>query len=365
VDRVAVVGAGGFIGTRLIEMFHLGKIADVRPIVRSAGGLASLARFALDCRIADARDREALAAAFKGCDSVVDLVKGDDATIEATVDPIYRAAEAAGVRRIVYLSTASVHGQAPPPGTDETSPLSDRHPISYNNAKVRAELRFRRLRSGGEVELVTLRPAIVYGPRSYWTDGFADALLRGDAYFVDGGRGICNAIYVDNLVAAIRAALLEPKADGDVFLLVDDEIVTWADLWGPIARAFGVEITELPNLPPPARRRRGGVFARSLRPPRPLIRVMPARLKRGIKGFIAGWNAPPEPSAWERPRKQSPTAGEEIALLHTCDYKFPNQKARRVLGAAQDVSFEEGCRRSIGWLSFAGYPISAEAPSGL
>ena len=66
---------------------------------------------------------------------------------------------------MIYLSSASVHGQSPVPGTDETSPLQSRQPIPYNRSKIEAERRLSRARSSGAVELVILRPGIVYGPR--------------------------------------------------------------------------------------------------------------------------------------------------------------------------------------------------------
>ena len=45
--NVAIIGAGGFIGNRLVEMFHLGGRHEVVPIVRRPSGLALPARFAL------------------------------------------------------------------------------------------------------------------------------------------------------------------------------------------------------------------------------------------------------------------------------------------------------------------------------
>jgi hypothetical protein len=47
----------------------------------------------------------------------------------------------------------------------------------------------------------------------------------------------------------------------------------------------------------------------------------------------------------------------EMADLHGCGYKLPLEKAHRILGYEPLLSFEEGCRRSIDWLRFAGYPI--------
>jgi hypothetical protein len=48
---------------------------------------------------------------------------------------------------------------------------------------------------------------------------------------------------------------------------------------------------------------------------------------------------------------------EERALLHRCRYKLPFTKAEVELGYRPIVTFEEGCRRSVAWLTFAGYPV--------
>jgi len=129
--------------------------------VRRVNALAGLSRFDLDGRIADARDADSMERALDGCETVVHCVAGDAATIERTVGPVYQAARRARVRRIVYLSSGSVHGQAPVAGTDEDTRLRDDQPIMYNNAKVRAERELLRLRKRGPVEVVILRPGIV------------------------------------------------------------------------------------------------------------------------------------------------------------------------------------------------------------
>ena len=162
--RVALVGANGFIGGRAVEMFHLNGLAEVRPVVRTVASLARLARFDLEGCVADAFDQTALRHAFAGCTVVVHAVAGDPGVILGTLAPVYRAAQAAGVRRLVYLSTASVHGQAPAPGTNEASSLSEDQPLAYNKAKVQAERELLKLRAQGAVEVVLLRPGIVWGP---------------------------------------------------------------------------------------------------------------------------------------------------------------------------------------------------------
>ena len=101
-----------FIGSRLVEFLHLGGAATYAPLC-AVPPRRRCPRFGLDGRVADARD-EALASAFEGCDHVVHAVAGRPIIVGA-IEPVYRAADAAGVRRLVYLSSASVHGQSPRP----------------------------------------------------------------------------------------------------------------------------------------------------------------------------------------------------------------------------------------------------------
>jgi nucleoside-diphosphate-sugar epimerase len=365
VGRVAVLGANGFIGARVVEMLHLGRGADVRPIVRSAASYAPLSRFALDGRVADGFDREALRRAFEGCDVVVHSIAGSPEVILGTLRPVYRAAGEAGVRRLIYLSSASVHGQAPRPGTDDASPLDDRQPVEYNNAKVRAERTLRRLRAGGQVEIVILRPGIVLGPRSQWVTRFADALLSGRAYLVSGGSGVCNGLYVDNLVHAIRLAMNADAAlvDGQALLLGDAETVTWRDLYEPIATFLGYDLARVSRVPPVSaaewRKRQTGVPGLRRR----LRGLLPDRVRRAISAAI-GPSRPRRRSPWDIPAGSGLEVTLETSLLHTCSYKLPHRKATRLLGYEPLVGFQEGCRRTIAWMSFAGYPAADECANG-
>jgi nucleoside-diphosphate-sugar epimerase len=373
--NVAILGANGFIGSRTVEMFHLGGLAEVRPIVRTMSSLARLSRFDLDCRVADAFDQSALRAAFEGCDVVVHAIAGDRKTIVETLAPTYQAAQEAGVRRLVYLSTASVHGQSPRPGTDENSPLNDRQPIDYNNSKVQAEQQLRELRKKGSVELVMLRPSIVFGPRSFWISSFASDLLAGQAYMVDGGKGICNSIYIDNLIHAIYLAMTASGVDGEAFLVGDDEEITWAEFYRPIAEALGFDLNQVPHVTytPPIPTQKERLKAVLASPPsRVFLSLFPYKLRYAIRIGLCTLLKPPRPrfSPWTFPKLQQqsppePVATLEMAFLHQCQYKLPDTKARKMLGYQPIVSFPEACRRSITWLAFAGYPVieSYQLPS--
>ena len=87
----------------------------------------------------------------------------------------------------------------------------------YSDAKAAAEAVVMAAAKRGILSAVTLRPTIVYGPfssrpRSSTTRGWGDQL-------VDGGRGLCNAVYVDDVCDAIMAALYRDDAFGEVFLV--------------------------------------------------------------------------------------------------------------------------------------------------
>jgi len=347
--RVAVLGANGFIGNRTVEMLRASGLFEVRPVVRRASAAALPCRFDLEVHVADGRDSEALVKAFHGCDSVVVAIAGDPATIVNTIDPVVRAARAASVRRLVYLSSASVHGQSPLPGTDESSPLSSRQPLAYNNAKVAAERRLMRLASDNP-EIVVLRPGIVFGPRSQWVGGWADELLAGEAYTVEGAQGVCNAIYVDDLVRAIVLAIDTADARG-AYLLGQKEQVAWRDFCEPIAAALGVPFETVPDhSAAEAQPERGPSLRERLRPVIRRVRpFIPAKVRGRVRAAIHAGRA--------RADGGGRAVSLERALLHTARHRPSWDRARTELGYEPLVSFDEGLKRSIAWLAFAGYPV--------
>jgi nucleoside-diphosphate-sugar epimerase len=358
-STIAIIGAAGFVGTRLVEVFCLGSVAQVRPIVRQFKSLARLSRFQLDCRMADARDEAALTKAFQGCDAVVNTAVGDPRTIEGIIEPVWRACVAAGVRRLVYLSSGSVHGQAPAQGTDEMTPLSDQQWYWYNNAKVHAEWKLEELRKTREVESVVLRPTIVFGPRSRWVWDAATEIANGRACLLEGGKGICNTIYVDNLVNAIQLAIDKPSAAGKTFLVGDEEIVTWRDFYAPICQHLkAAEPASVPAREMTAIREFSLVErVRGTSGMQKVLPLIPASLKRAVKGALSGWSEK-ETSPWHLRQAQPIELSAEMNALQQCQWRLPHKRAAEELGYRAPVSFEEGMRRSLAWLDFAGFNLA-------
>jgi nucleoside-diphosphate-sugar epimerase len=356
----AVLGASGFVGSRFVEKMHLTGENSIRPIVRNFSSLARLARFELDWRVTDLTDVPRLTEALEGCDTLLHSIVGDETVILGSLPQVYEAADRAGVRRIVYLSSSAVHGLAPDPATTEETPLSDQQPFSYNNAKVRAEKLWGRLRSTGKTEIVGLRPSIVFGPRSRWCSDLAKEVLAGTAYLLRDGQGICNTIYIDNLLQAISLAAQTVDVDGHYFLVRDQEKITWSDFYQPILKACGADPDEIHHVEAPIFRKswknriaslRSSPFLRVAKPLAPRVAI------RVGKAALHALPTPEEPSPWPGTGNLHPRVSAEIAALQQCQWVMPFTKAKKMLGYKPQISFAEGMERSIGWLKFAGYPV--------
>jgi nucleoside-diphosphate-sugar epimerase len=355
VVRVAVVGANGFVGSRLVEQWHLEERADVVPIVHRPEAAAGVLRFGLDCRVVDALDEGELTRAFAGCDAIVHAGAGPRPFVTQSPVSVVRAAAQAGAQTVVYLSSMAVHGWNPRPGTVEATPLPRRQPVPYNRWKAHGERALRSACRESGTRFVILRPGIVYGPRSQWIAGFARAVVEGRASVVAGGRGICNAIYVDNLVHAVDLALEREEAADETFLVAEDDAVTWRMLYEPVCRALGHSWDAVADLPARSSRRTPGERLLELKE-EPAARVVLDRVPRALRNSIRRLAF--------RPREEEPsqdvrrTPALETSILQTCGYRFPTTKARRLLGFEPPIAFDEASRRTVAWLGFAGYPVA-------
>ena len=355
--KVAVIGSSGFIGTRVIERFHLGGGPEVVAVVRRPSSLALPARFGVETQIADALDTDAMARAFTGCTAVIHTALGDPAQIERMPATVCLAAAAANIRRVVYLSSASVHGQNPAKGTDESSALDVHQALEYNSAKIRAELKFFAECQRHGIVGFALRPGIVYGPRSRWISDVASDLLVGTAWLYEGGSGICNAIYVDNLVHAITCCLHATDDAAGAYLVGDAETTTWAEFYRAAAVQLDVpwsSIHQLARLPTFNRSWRDRADRAAAHPfVQRLLPLVPYGLKRSAKAMMAAAAVPPRPDSWTLPNGPKPRITQELALLQQCAWRFPNARAEQHLDYRPPVSFAEGMDRSFGWWRFA------------
>lgn len=300
--KVAIIGAGDFVGARLIESFHLGAGPSLAAIARHPAELTSAARFAIDVRVTDFFDTVALARSFAGCSAAVHVAHVAPADLKRAATALCHAAAAAGVRRVVYLSSADVHGLAPAKGTDEKSALHTRHAHEAINALVTAEKHL--LSESRHLGLATtaLRAGFLYGPRSDTFFKIATLLREERAWLVERGEGVCNCLYIDNLVSAIRLALKPKAPGGGAYLLTDAETITWREFYQ--------------------------LAADELNAPSASIRQL---------------DAPPTGA----------DALGDLAERQRCTWKLPHARAIRELGYQPLVSVADGIRRACAWWRYA------------
>lgn len=229
---VAVSGASGFIGRRLLEMLAAEPdVASTRALSRrrSGGGVA----VRLD-------DPAGLQAALAGCDALVhcafDLFDMDaNLRIARTVA---EACVAVGAR-LIHVSTAAVHEPLPDGELDETGaavPTGD----AYKDTKLAIEGVLQHWVADRGLRLLILRPTVVYGPfGGAWTDGPVRELLAGGVVLPDDGQGLCNAVFVDDVCAAVIAGLRADPPAGAVCLISGPAPVAWRDFLGAYQDMLG------------------------------------------------------------------------------------------------------------------------------
>jgi nucleoside-diphosphate-sugar epimerase len=242
--RVLVTGATGFIGGRLVERLIVEHGAEVRVLVRNLAAAARLARFPVTVLRGDITSSPDLAVAIQGCDAVFHCAYGTSGSQKhrAYINRegtrrVLEASRAASVGRIVYLSTLMVYGQTTDGDLDETAPRR-RFGNAYSDSKLEAE----QIALTSGLPVAVLQPTAVYGPYGgVWTESVIRALRAGRQILVNGGDGLGNAVYVDDLVSAMLLAAVQDAAVGEAFLISGEEPVTWRELYGRFERMLGME----------------------------------------------------------------------------------------------------------------------------
>ena len=233
--RVFVTGATGFIGRRLTAAL-IRDGAEVGVLTRSRSGLSDLPKGVRPV-IGGIGDVAALGA-FKGVEVLFNLAYDVRAAATENVagfDRLILAAEAAGVRRSVHLSSIVVNDAWPAADCTEAGTIDRPGGSAYRQAKIAMERRL----LAGSLPAAILRPTIVYGPGSaLWTDGFAAALLAGGVVLPEP-EGCCNGVFVDDVVqACLRAAAL-PGLGRERFVISGPEPFPWSALLEGYAAILG------------------------------------------------------------------------------------------------------------------------------
>ena len=242
-STVVITGATGFVGGRLAERLVHEHGAKVRCLVREVGHAMRLARLPLQIIRTDLADAKGVSEAVKGADYIFHCAY-DPRSRRQNVEGLQNlidASAAHGVRRLVHVSTFSVYEPFPDgPLTEETR---DGDPSwVYVRTKLDLEKDVLAAARTRGVPVSIVQPTIVYGPYSKpWTNGPAENLIFGDVILPDRGEGICNPVYIDDLVDGLMLAAVRPEAVGERFILSGPETVSWGAFFESFARALKVK----------------------------------------------------------------------------------------------------------------------------
>lgn len=165
--------------------------------------------------------------------------------VEGTINVARRAA-ARGVQRFVYVSSVGVNGNltgvSPFRETDSPSPQGP-----YAHSKWEAEQGLRTVEAETGMEVVVIRPPLVYGPYAPGNFGRLLRLVRCGIPLPFGmTRNSRSLIGIDNLVDFIRICIDHPAASGETFLVSDGEDISTSDLVRRLASFMGHSALLLP-----------------------------------------------------------------------------------------------------------------------
>jgi len=262
-----VTGATGFVGQALVSMLAAKGWRVVRAVRRDPGSG--------DVVVPDLADWQPAAAQLAGIDCAIHLAARTHVVRETAADPLaeYRrlnvvvterlatACARAGVRRLVFLSSIKVNGEATTtPFTEQDVPRPE---DAYGQSKLEAERILGEIAAASRLETVILRPPLIYGPG---VKGNFLRLMRAIDYgiplplgAIDNKRSV---IYLGNLVDAIILCLDHAAAAGKTYLVADDEDVSTPELIRHLALALG-KPARLIAFPPALLKVAGAVFGKS------------------------------------------------------------------------------------------------------
>ena len=320
---VLVTGAAGLLGSHLTELLLAGGERP-RLLIRPGERVGLSTEEDVAIIRADIADRVALEAAVRGVDRVLHCAArtgpwGPRAEFERTnvqaLGMLVEVARAAGVGRIVHVSSITVHGNDVRGTADETAALrEERNPYSWS--KVAGERLLDRMIREEGAPVTIVRPGWIYGPRDCASFArFAAMIARGRMILLGSGRNHLPLIYVRDAARGVLLAAQVAEAAGRSYVLVNDEPVTQHDFIGAIAAELGV--------PAPTRR-------------------IPYR-----SAVIAGALA--ETAGRLARRRQPPPVMRYGVQLLGGENRFSIERARRELGFSPQVGLAEGVRRSVEW----------------
>jgi nucleoside-diphosphate-sugar epimerase len=277
----------------------------------------------IEYRIQDIRDEPTLSAALEGVDYVFNLASVHldvHASYEqfrsVNVQALGRLVElsaAAGVKRLVQVSSVGVYGNVVSPPAKEDAPLNPENDYERTKAAGEAAAKSAAARTG--LDLVVVRPSWVYGAGCPRTAKLLRALRKRSFFYIGTGRNLRHPVYVDDLLAGLeQAALAGPEIAGATFNMAGPSWMTVQEMVTQFAEAIDV---------------------------RPPVLHAPRWL-----GLTVGWSAEQLGAVLGR---EPPVSRRTLAFFEN-DNAFDISAARRAFGFDPRTELLGGVRRAVAGL---------------
>lgn len=242
---VAITGAAGFIGSRLVSTLTK-KGAIVRSCLRSEPSPTDPIRNdgTAVFVVGNMGPHTDWSMALEGTAAVIHTAARVHILRDTAIDPLdafrevnvrgtlrlARQAIAAGVRRFVYISSIKVNGEQTEPGQAFTAEDTPAPVDPYGISKYEAEQELLNLAAGTQLEVVIVRPPLVYGPG---VKGNFATMIRAIQKGMPLPFGSVNTnrrsmVALDNLVDLLVTCVFHPMAAGQIFLVRDGEDLSTA-----------------------------------------------------------------------------------------------------------------------------------------
>lgn len=249
---ILVTGGTGFIGLAILKRLVNDGLHDIRAAVRRPDVV--LLPDVDKLVVADLAPDTDWVSALNGVEVVVHAAARVHVMQETVADPLAefrrvnvkgtlnlaRQAAAAGVRRFVFVSSIKVNGEAtrlgyPFAADDTPAPLD-----AYGISKMEAEQGLREIALQSGMEVVIIRPPLVYGPDV--KANFAAMmrwLRRGVPLPLGAIHNQRSLVALDNLVDLMVTCITHPAAANQTFLVSDGEDVSTTELLRRVGQAMG------------------------------------------------------------------------------------------------------------------------------
>lgn len=324
--KVLVTGATGFIGGRLAARLATEEGAIVTGSGRNLQKATALQEQGVQLRQADLLDEGRMGELVQGQDVVFHVaawlgggrVQDQEAEAHAmnvtASELMVRLTAAAGVARLVLVSSIASYGLPQRRQVDEDHPLDTSMANDlYGRTKALGEIRATALAQELGVNMVVVRPALVYGPRSQgWSVQMLQLVQKGTPVLFGGGHGHAWPVYIDNLVDGMLLAATHSQAVGEAFNFTDS-VTDWRTFFDYYGQMCGRKPRQIP--------------------------LWGARLLAWANG-VFNLGLPLNP--------------QRVRFL-TSKAAYPTSKAVQLLGYKTRVDLAEGMRRTEAWLREAGY----------